>query len=379
MKNKKLLFIVGVVIIIVVIVIGIRLTQEPVQQVQVIRVGAVLPLTGSASDIGGWQKNGIDLAVDEINHRSGINGRQLQVVYEDSKSDPRNGTLAFTKLIAEGGVPCVLSSLSSVSNAVLPIANDHRIVLVMLAVSLPGIADRSEWAFRFNVGSDDEALAMARLLATNMGKPKVAVYYINDEFGRGAVMAFRKAYGGYRGEIVWEQSYEKDQTDHRSTLTILKSKEFDGIYVIGYVKASVLAIKQFRELGIKSPVYANMALTVPVFVKLAGNAIEGAYFTTNLFDPDAEEPIVKSFAELYRQRFGEKPSFFSAFAYDAIKMVAKAIETGGYISIGIQEALLQIQNYPGVTGDISVMPNGDAKFPVRIVKVQDGKVVEVVR
>ncbi len=376
MKGKNIGIAVGVIVIVAAIIIGIRVTQKSIIK-KVINIGAVLPLTGSASEIGAWQKNGISMAFDEINNAGGINGKQLKALYEDSKSDPKNGTMAFTKLIANDNIPCVFSSLSSVSSAVLPMADEHRSVLVMLAVSLPGIADRSEWAFRFNVGSDDEALAMARFLVTKMGKPRIAVYYINDEFGRGAIDVFQKEYGGYNGQIEWKQSYETGQTDHRSTLTTLQKAQVDGVYVIGYVKASALAIKQLRELGIKSPVYANMALTVPVFVELAGDAIEGAYFTTNLFDPTSNDQIVKSFVENYQHRFGDKPNFFVAFSYDAAKMVAQAIQRGGYNNTAIKDALLQTREFHGVMGNINVMSNGDAKFPVRIVKMEQGKLVEM--
>ena len=365
-------------IILAVIVAGIAIyfTQKP-KEPETIKIGAILPLTGPSSEIGTWQKTGIDLAIENINKAGGIEGKKLIVLYEDSKGDPRTGTMAFTKLIASRDIYCVFSSLSSVSSAILPIADKQKIVLVMLAVSLPGIADRSEWAFRFNVGSEDEAHAMAQFLATKKGTPKIAIYYINDEFGNGALQTFRKTYGGYRGDIVWERSYEKNQTDHRSNLVSLKNIKVDGVYVIGYVKSSVLAIKQMREMGIKVPIYANMALTVPVFLTLGGEAVEGVHFTTNLFNPDSKEQVVRQFVKMYVQRFVETPNFFSAFAYDAVNIVAEAIKRGGNINIGIKEGILSIKDYDGVTGKITVEPNGDAKFPVRIVKVEKGKIVEV--
>ena len=375
MKNKKIL-IPLILILLAVIIVGIIIYPKK-KEPEVIKIGAILPLTGPSSEIGIWQKKGIDLAVENINKTGGIDGKKVVVQYEDSRGDPRNGTMAFIKLIASKDIYCVLSSLSSVSSATLPIAHKQRIVLVMLAVSLPGIADRSEWAFRFNVGSDDEAHVMAKFLATKMGKPKIAVYYINDEFGNGALKTFREAYVGYGGNVVWEQSYEKDQTDHRSNLTPLRNIKIDGVYVIGYVKSSVLAIKQMREMKIRVPIYANMALTVPVFLTLGGEAMEGVHFTTNLFTPDSKEPVVKQFVEMYSERFGEPPNFFSAFAYDAVNIVAEAIRRGGNTNVGIREGILSIKDYNGVMGKITVEPNGDAEFPVRIVKVEKGKIVGV--
>ena len=376
MKHRKaLLAIIGVVVIAVVGWLIYRANVPPREEI--IKIGAVLPLTGPASEIGSWQKQGIDLALQEVNMRGGIAGKKVVVIYEDSKGDPKEGTLAFTRLIADRDIHCVFSSLSSVSSAILPIAHDHRIVLVMLAVSLPGIADRSEWAFRFNVGSDDEAMAMAKFLATRMQRPAVAVYYVNDEFGNGASVTFRKIYGGYGGQVVRMQAYGREQTDHRSNLIEITGSNVRGVYVIGYTKAAVLAIRQVREMGISIPVFANMALSVPVFLELGGEALEGVYFTTSLFNPDAKEATVVRFVEQYRERFGSNPNFFSAFSYDAFGIVAEAIRKGSNTSVGIKEALLSIVDYPGVMGKISVAPNGDAKFPVRVVKLAGGRIVEV--
>jgi len=268
MKNRKaLLAIVGVVVVVAVVGWLIYRASVPPRE-KVIKIGAVLPLTGPASEIGSWQKQGIDLALQEVNMRGGIAGKKVVVIYEDSKGDPKEGTSAFTRLIADRDIHCVFSSLSSVSSAILPIAHDHRIVLVMLAVSLPGIADRSEWAFRFNVGSDDEAMAMAKFLAARMQRPAVAVYYVNDEFGNGASVTFRKIYEDYGGQVVRMQAYGREQTDHRSNLIKITGSNVRGVYVIGYTKAAVLAIRQMREMGISIPVFANMALSVPVFALL---------------------------------------------------------------------------------------------------------------
>ncbi len=344
---------------------------------KVYKIGAILPLTGPAAQIGEWQKKSIDLAIDEINIKGGIKGKKLQLIYEDSKSDSKEGISAFNKLISVEKIPFSFTCLSSVSNALIPIADKNRVNILMLAVSLPGIADKSKYAFRCNVGSDDEAKAMATFLAEDLKLKKLAVFYINDEFGIGALKVLKEKYKNAGGSIVWEDSYHPNGTDFRSSLVQIKETKAEGVYIIGYVQASAIAMKQIREVEINLPIFANMALTVPIFTKTAGSAAEGVYFTTNMFNPDSQETRVVKFMQDYKLKYGDTPNFFSAFAYDGAKMIAEAISKRGYSNEGIRQGLLAIKNFPGVVGDFDVLPNGDIKFPTRIVRFEKGKINDV--
>lgn len=344
-----------------------------------IKIAAILPLTGPAADIGNWQKNGIDLSAEQLNEHGGINGKKLVVIYEDSQSDPKTGVNAFEKIIAtEKNCEVFFSSLTSVSSAVIPLINKRQKVLMMLAVSLPGITERSNWAFRYNLGSDDEAEAMAAYLGSQ-GVKKVSVAYINDEFGLGAYKTFQSFYNKIGGEVVTSVSYEADWTDFRTILTKLKSVPSDYVYVIGYVKASVLLIRQMREMSIKLPIVANMALSVPSYMKIGGEALEGAAFSVTRFDPDSKDPRVKDFVDLYFKRYGDKPTFFAAFSFDALNLVSDAIRRKGTAATQIRKGLLDTADYNGVMGHILVKENGNIKFPTRIVRVQNGHIVSVTK
>lgn len=342
----------------------------------VIKIGAILPLTGPAGHIGKWQQNGLDLAIEQINAKGGIKGKHISIKYEDSRGDPKTGVSAFEKLSFDEDIEVMFVSLSSVSSAILPLANRRNKVVMLLAVSLPGITDNSKWAFRFNLGSDDEAKAIAEHL-DKAGLKKTAVAYINDDFGVGAVNVFQESHQSSGGKVVIQEAYEKAWTDFRTILTKFKAEKPDSIYIIGYVKASVLLIKQMRELGIREPVFANMALSVPSYIKLGGNALEGAVFTVTRFDPDSMEPKVHEFINEYNKQFGEPPTFFSAFAYDAAFVLQEAINKNGLHASQIKDGLLSIRGFEGVMGELEIKENGDTKYLTRIVKVQKGKVVAI--
>jgi branched-chain amino acid transport system substrate-binding protein len=340
------------------------------------QVAAVLPLTGSAAQIGSWQQHGIDLAIEKINQQGGYQGKPITVTYEDSQSDPKTGVAALQKILATSEPPVVFSSLSSVSSAVLPILNQNQTTSMLLAVSLPGITERSSWTFRCNLGSEEEAEAMAAYLGTTPIR-RVAVAYINDEFGVGAVSIFRKAAQQHQFEVTMAEAYTQDSSDFRTLITKLRSTNPEAVYVIGYVKASVLLIKQLRELGINTPILGNMALSVPSFLQLGGQSLDGAIFTVTQFNPKGERPELKAFVKAYQARYQEEPTFFSAFAYDGMMLIEQAAKKQGFSSAKIREGLLEVRDYPGVLGSLTVQPNRTIKFPIQIVQNKKGVLVPV--
>jgi branched-chain amino acid transport system substrate-binding protein len=377
MRSKKILFIVIAAIIIAGIVglIISRRSSGPAEQF--VSIGAVLPLTGQASDIGKWQQKGLDLAVEQINAQRGANLKKLRVVYQDSASDPKTGLSAFSQILAQSKPPVVISSLSSVSNALLPISRQQNVNTILLAVSLPAITQQSEYAYRFNVGSEDEAKVMATYLTSQSKLNRIAVYYINDEFGLGALEVFKQDFGKAGGQIVWQESYAGTATDHRSALSKMGKSGAQGIYVIGFTRASALAIKQLREMGSKVPVYANMALTVPTFTQLIGDAIEGATFTTNYFDASTTDQHVKNFVQAYTQRYGEPPTFFGGFAYDSIQVIAPALTNPDTAAADVRAQLAPGKQFAGVMGSFSVDDQRNFRFPVKLVQFKQGKLQEI--
>ena len=177
----------------------------------------------------------------------------------------------------------------------LPLADERKIPLMMLAVSLPDIASASEWASRVrNLGSEDEAIAMADYLAETPTKT-IAVAYINDEFGVGAVEVFREAAGRKGLSVIIAEPYDKAATDFRTLAAT--GTGADALYVIGYVNASVLLIKQYRELGGEAQILGNMALSVPSFLALGGAALDSAVFTITEFDAGSDRAEVRRSAK----------------------------------------------------------------------------------
>jgi branched-chain amino acid transport system substrate-binding protein len=338
-----------------------------------INVVALLPLTGTSSDIGRWQQQGIEIAKSSLN-ADPTQPKKVSVLYEDTASDVKTALSSFEKTSATAASNAYLISLSSVANALAPRFSSNNQPALLLAVSLPKITQRSDNYFRFNLGSEQEAERMAEYLKKTELK-RIAVLSINDEFGQGAREAFLRNLKGTSASIVYDDAYDKNQTDFRSIILRLSNSKPDAVYVIGYVKSSILLIRQMRELGVKSRVFANMALSVPAFQRLGGTALDGATYTVTDFRLDSPAPRTQQFIKAYQERYRETPTFFAAFAHDSLITLAQAKATSPQAPL--KTSLSQLKPFDAATGTIKFNDLRNLVLKVRVVRNQDGKLKNI--
>jgi len=279
-----------------------------------INIGAILPLTGNASKIGLWQKKGIELAIDEINKKNDI---KINVIFKDSMSSPKNGILAYRNLIQNDKIDTIISSLTSVSMAIQSSSEKDKKSLIMLAVSHPTIVNDKSYTIRFNLGSEDESLKLSEYLNKKEYKT-ICIAYINNDFG---VMASKILEENLQN-ITLVNGYLPKSTDFRGLSEKIITNKCEALNVIGYTNASILLIKQLRELGGKQDIFTNMALSIPSFQKLGGESLRGVKYTATNF---GKEKNIEStvFISNYKKLYKENPTFFASFAYDAINFIYK--------------------------------------------------------
>ena len=337
-------------------------------------IGAICPLTGDAAVYGAWFKKGLDLAVEEINAAGGINGIKVKIIYEDSRALPEDGVSAMSKLVNIQKVPVVIGAMaSSVTLAVAPIAERTKTVLISPASSSPKITQAGDYIFR-NWPSDlFEGREMADFAYSELGIKKIAILYINNDYGLGIKEVFEKHFERLGGEIIITERYEQGGTDFRTQLTKIKDRQPEAIYLPTMAKEAGLILKQAKEIGVKSRFLSIMGIEAPTMLEIAGDAAEGVIYSYPGFDPDSPYDIVQEFQEKYKVKYGEKAEAFAAHAYDAMKIVALAIERGGYTPEGIKDALYKIKDFPGVAGLTTFDENGDVIKQVMIKIIKEGK------
>lgn len=344
------------------------------------KIGAILPMTGTSAVLGEFNKNGMDIAVEELNARPNA-PKIYSVEYGDSKNDPKEGVLVFQQQASVQKLPIIVSAMSSVTGALAQPAAENNKLLMATMVSSAGITENQPNMFRLFVRADIDAKTMADYAVKNAGLKKAAILFVQDDFGASFRDVFKQNFEAGGGKVTVEEGFDRAATDFRAVLTKLKGADFDCLYLLGYERTMGLIPKQMRELGINQPVLSIGTLAQPYVMEQAGNAIDGSYFTSTEFDADnPKSDAAKNFVAKYEAKFGKKPNYFAAFAYDTVRVLARAVEDAGANSAdakAVADALRRIKDFPGAVGAITFEPNGDARFPMHVSQIKNGRVENV--
>lgn len=316
-----------------------------------ILIGAVLELTGDGAEIGKEAQRGIELAATEINERGGINGHRLMIVYEDARSQAAGAVSALQKLIATKKPPVVLGALfSTLTLAMAPIAEANHIILFSPGSSNPAITSAGDYIFRNYPSDTYEGKITADYVFSQLRVKKIAILFPNNDYGIGLRKVFSEHFLCLGGSVRAEEAYTQGLQDFRTHLSKIKQRKPSLIYVPGYFSDVGRILKQAHELGIQASFIGNVGLADPTIIEIAGKAAEGLRFTTPVINLEAKINEHQSFGESFAQHYGHEPGFPAAFAYDAVNIVALAMQTGGISPDKIKNALYRIQDYEGVTG-----------------------------
>lgn len=329
---------------------------------QTITIGSIVPLTGETAIHGTRVKHGIELAVEEINRNGGINGKNLEVLYEDSQCDPSKATASAHKLLSEGVQVLLGPQCSSEAMAVAPIAEENKVLMFASMASVPALSDAGDYIFRNSESGAMHGTQMAAFVYNTLNIKNAAILYINLDNGVAYKDSFKNEFEKLGGKIVAIEAYEKGATDFRTQLTKIKNTKPGLIYIGG--QAAEHAIKQIKELGISSKIASMNGIEVPELWQIAGDAAEGIYFTSSAFDPLHER--AESFVKLYNEKYEEGVEAFSANGYDATMLIAAGLKKCEVDTSCIREYLYNVKDYPGIGGLISFDSNGDAKKELEI-------------
>jgi branched-chain amino acid transport system substrate-binding protein len=205
----------------------------------------------------------------------------------------------------------------------------------------------------------------------------MAILYVNDDYGLGGLNFFKPEFEKLGGKIVFAEPFEKGATDFRTSILKMKAENPEGIYVVGYDKSYATVIKQIGEAQTGAKIFSTVSLSVPSWLELAGSSAEGAYFTASLFGDNQNDAATAKFIETYKQKYNREPNYVSAVTYSIIKMTASAIESKGYTADGIRQGLSEIKNFNSLVGSITIDADREGSMPVKIMKIEGGKVVAV--
>jgi len=340
-------------------------------------LGAVLAMTGDASKYGDQMKEGMDLAVEEINQHGGINGHPLKLVVEDCRADPKTAVSAFRKLTTFHQVPAVLSGISSVVVALAPVAAESKVVLLNCAAVTPKIEGANHYTFSDLPNAKQEGAFLAESVFSRYPQKKVAIFWLNNETGLALHDNFKDRLLKLGGQIVADETHEAGATDYRAQLLKIKSTEPDVICMPTWSKEFGLAIKQARELGLGCQFFSIAAMENPEMLNIAGSAAEGvlySYYSLNENSPDATS---RAFVGAYQKRYSRLPTVYNWTCYDGVYLVAEALRHGADTGEKMADFWLKMPVYKGATGELKFSPSGAVTTALRLKTVRNGKFAEL--
>lgn len=341
-----------------------------------IRIGYYGDLSGPTFNFGTSAKNGVLMAVDEINQAGGINGRKLDVVIEDDQGRAEMAVERVSKLIESDKVVAVIAGgTSGNSRAAAPKAQVAKVPLVCPSSTDPAVTQIGDYIFRTCFIDAFQGEVMARFAANTLKAKKAAILLdFNSSYSRGLADFFELGFSRLGGQIVGKQSYTQGDRDFRGQLILIHGAAPEVIFIPGYYGDVALIAKQARQFNIDQPLLGGDGWDAPELWDLAGDALNGSYISSH-YSVEDNSPVVQQFVHEYKQRYGNLvPDAHAALAYDAMRVLADAIQRAASTEGSkLRDALSQTKGFSGVTGVISINADRNAVKPAVVLKLQDGR------
>ncbi len=233
----------------------------------------------------------------------------------------------------------------------------------------PQIREAGDFIFRIQPDGSYYMRELARAAYDDLGLRRIAILYVNNDFGIDLAAKFKESFSARGGTILSENGFEQGQTDFRSPLTLIAGEKPDGVFIPGYTEAGQI-LKQARELGLPQRFLAAATFENPDILEIAGASAEGVVYPHH-FDPSSTDPRARQYQEKYQARYGRLSEGFAVLAFDGLHILAAALSECGSDGTCIKDYLYKLKEYEGVTGRTSFDDKGDV-IKLIIVKTVEG-------
>lgn len=358
------------------VMIALVLSLAAGAHAQDIVIGHFASMTGGTATFGTSTDEGIRLALDDINSKGGVLGKQVKVVTEDDQSKTEEARTVVLKLINGHKVVAIIGEVaSSRSIAAAPAAQQAKIPMLSPASTNPKVTQQGSYIFRSCFIDPFQGSAMANFAMKELKARKFAILYDNkNDYSKGLHDFFTEAVQKGGGEIVADESYGEGDVDFKAQLTKIKGTNPEVIYVPGYYTEVGLICRQARELGISAPLTGGDGWDSERTFDIGRDSVNGCYFTTH-YSPDEDRAEVKTFVDLYKKKYsGKTPDAMAILGYDAMRLMADAITRAGSTrGSDIRKALAETKDFPGASGSITINKDRNAEKPIVVLKIEEQK------
>ena len=346
-------------------------TPDPADKSGEIAIGVVLPLTGQLAATGERMKQGLELALNEINSVQ-LSDIRLKFIIEDDTSTPEDAVVAFNKLIREDGVSVIIGpATSSATRAAFPVAQENQVVAISPTSGARGLSAIGDFVFRVPLATNIVALKGVEVTYAKLDYQRVATMYNEtDLFSTDRDAALREAFTAIGVEVLTTEVFQSGDTDFSAQLTEIKALEPDAIFVSALPPEKAGILIQAHELGITARMI--MSSLTSVDVEAADAAAEGVITFIGWLSTD-NTPGNQAFVKNYNMTYGMTPDVFAVASYTSVYILAEAIKNAQATdAISIRDALANISDLDTVFGKFSFNADGDAIYEEKALIVRDG-------
>lgn len=374
--NKRVITVIFLIATIGIIFFLIRKRNNSISTAK-IKIGVVLPLSGPVAEPGKNVLSGIQISVNAYNDTT--KNKKIELIIEDSKSNPKDGVSAFKKLVEVDKAQIVIGDImSSVFLAMAPIAEKEKVLLISPGASNPAVTSAGDYIFRDYTSDNYDGVVMAGYIYAMLKKKRTAVAYVNNDYGVGVKDAFIAEYEKKGGTISAIESYAGGQTDLRTIARKLKESQPECIYIVGNPAENGYLVKELKTQDSKAQITGNLSFEDESFYKIAGTAYDSIIFSSPYFNITSTNAYTRNFVFKFREKYDKDPSVEAALGYDVGGILIKALADCEYNVKDIKDAMYRVQNFEGVTGNTSFDVNGDVKKTILIKSIKKDKTVKII-
>jgi branched-chain amino acid transport system substrate-binding protein len=342
-----------------------------------IKLADVAELSGGGATVGTNWKNGIDLAIEEINGKGGILGRRLEVTHADSQSNPGVARAQVQKALDNEPYVLLGPGYSGSVKVTSPLAAEAGIAQIMGGEAAELTQGGNKFLFRTSFGQQSSMPKVAKYINDELKAKSVAIVWVNNDFGRGGRDVIAKEFGRYGIKIGADLSTEAGQADFAADVSKIKAASPDAVFIYLNEEESARILKELKRQGVTTPLIGETTLVGQKVVDLAGDAANGARGHVGL-TTDAPVDLVKTFREKFVKKYNYIPDHNGIKGYLAIYMIKAATEKIGKVDArALADTLhgltIKAANEPGILMDMSIDQNGDIDRQGFLVEVVEGK------
>ena len=351
-----------------------------VHAAETIKIGVVSTLTGPYAEWGTFQVNGLQLALEDIKKAGGILGRQVELRIEDNASTNPGTVLSFTKLFTDPEIKGIVGPIASTQIQAASPAIAKAGVPTMIGGTDPSLTRiDNKWVFRARPNDLYSSKVIADFGANTLKLKKWAIVHATDAFGNGGAKALTDELQKLGITPLLDQGYTSNSQDFAPVVLAIKKSgaEVLGTYMTVPADQGIFA-KQLRQLGVNIQWIGSPTTAAVTTRNLAGEALYGAYAVAD-FNADAND-AARAYTKRYYERYGIYPDNFSSWAFDALHILALAMNNAKSTEPeAVRKAILAIKGYKGLEGTYEFDDRGDGVHGYNVVKNEGGKIVFIKR